>query len=61
LCDLHGASNAKAIMNAILLASDLAQNRLNEHLIVELKEKQNLLRLGQKRQEKLNGSVTSIH
>ena len=49
----HGASNAKAIMNAILLASNLAKNKLNEHLIQELKEKQELLRLGQKRQEKI--------
>jgi len=48
----HGSSNAKAIMNAILLASNLAKNRLNEHLIEELKEKQDLLRLGQRRQEK---------
>jgi hypothetical protein len=39
-------------MNAILLASNLAKNRLNEHLIEELKEKQDLLRLGQRRQEK---------
>jgi phosphate acyltransferase len=48
----HGASNGKAIMNAVLLASDLAKNRLNEHLTQELKEKQDLRRLGQKRQEK---------
>jgi ABC-type iron transport system FetAB permease component len=47
-------------MNAILLASNLAQNRLNEHVIEELKEKQDLLRLGQKRQEKMNESVKSI-
>jgi glycerol-3-phosphate acyltransferase PlsX len=57
----HGSSNAKAIMNAILLASDLAQNRLNEHLIEELKEKEDLFRLGQRRQEKMNGSLKSIH
>jgi glycerol-3-phosphate acyltransferase PlsX len=56
----HGVSNAKAIMNAILLASNLAQNRLNEHVIEELKEKQDLFRMGQKRQEKMNGSVKSI-
>ena len=56
----HGASDAKAIMNAILLASNMAQNRLNEHLIEELKEKEDLLRLGQRRQEKMNESVKSI-
>src|SRR4030067_2389259 len=39
----HGSSNAKAIMNAILLASNLAENRLNKHLIQELKEKQEML------------------
>lgn len=44
----HGASNAKAIMNAIVLAANLARNKLNEHLIQELKEKQDLLRLGQR-------------
>ncbi len=49
----HGSSNGKAIMNAILLASNLAKNRLNEHLTQELKEKQDLLRLGQRRQEKV--------
>src|SRR4030066_1322570 len=57
----HGASSAKAIMNAILLASNLAKNRLNEHLIEELKEKQDMLRLGQKRPEKMNESVKLIH
>jgi glycerol-3-phosphate acyltransferase PlsX len=57
----HGASNAKAIMNAILLASNLAKNRLNEHLIQELEEKQHLLRLGQKRPEKTNGPIKAIH
>jgi len=57
----HGSSNAKAIMNAILLASNLAKNRLNEHVIEEFKEKQDILCLGQKRQEKPNESVKSIH
>jgi glycerol-3-phosphate acyltransferase PlsX len=57
----HGSSNAKAIMNAILLASDLAKNRLNEHVIEELKEKQDMFRLGQKRPEKVNESVKSIY
>jgi glycerol-3-phosphate acyltransferase PlsX len=57
----HGSSNAKAIMNAILLASELAKNRLNEHVIEELKEKQHMLRLGQKRPEKVSESVKSIH
>jgi glycerol-3-phosphate acyltransferase PlsX len=57
----HGASNAKAIMNAILLASDLARNRLNEHLIQELEEKQDILRLGQQRPEKINGLIKAIH
>src|SRR4030043_1806700 len=57
----HGASNARAIMNAILLASNLAKNRINEHLIEELKENQDMLRLGQKRCDKMNGSVKAIH
>jgi glycerol-3-phosphate acyltransferase PlsX len=57
----HGSSNAKAIMNAIRLAANLAKNRLNEHLIQELDEKQEMLRLGQKRQENLNESVKSIY
>jgi glycerol-3-phosphate acyltransferase PlsX len=56
----HGASNGKAIMNAILLASSLAKNKLNEHLTQELGEKQELLCLGQRRQEKINGSIKSI-
>jgi glycerol-3-phosphate acyltransferase PlsX len=56
----HGSSNGKAIMNAILLASNLAKNRLNDHLIEELKEKQGMLRLGQKRSEKMNGAAGSI-
>jgi glycerol-3-phosphate acyltransferase PlsX len=57
----HGSSNAKAIMNAILLASELAKNKLNDHVIEELKEKQDMLRLGQKRPEKVSESVKSIH
>ena len=57
----HGASNGKAIMNAVLLASDLAKNRLNEHLIQELKEKQDLHRLGQKRPEKAVESIKTAH
>jgi len=56
----HGASNAKAIMNAILLAASLAKNRLNEHLTEEFKEKQDLLRLGQKKQEKIKERVEKI-
>ncbi|MGZ3570066.1 MAG: phosphate acyltransferase PlsX [Thermodesulfobacteriota bacterium] len=57
----HGSSNAKATMNAILLASNLAKNRLNEHLIQELKEKEDILRLGQKQPEKVSEPVKSIH
>ncbi|OGP72645.1 MAG: phosphate acyltransferase [Deltaproteobacteria bacterium RBG_16_49_23] len=57
----HGASNAKAIMNAIVLAASLAKNNLNEHLIQELKEKQDLLRLGQKRPERVKERVEKIH
>ncbi len=57
----HGSSNGKAIMNAVLLASNLAKNRLNEHLIQELNEKQEMFRLGQKRQEKVSESVKSMH
>ena len=48
----HGSSGGKAIMNAIRLASNLSKNKLNEHLTQELQEKQEFLRLGQKRQEK---------
>ena len=57
----HGASNAKAIMNAILLAGNIAKHRLNEHLIREIEEKQELLQLGQKRPEKNNESVKAIN
>jgi glycerol-3-phosphate acyltransferase PlsX len=57
----HGHSNAKAIMNAILLASSLAKNKLNEHLTEEIKEKQELLRLGQKRPEKIRETIKTIH
>jgi fatty acid/phospholipid biosynthesis enzyme len=57
----HGVSNAKAIMNAILLASNLAKNRLNEHLIQEIEEKQHLLHLGQKGQEKINESIKAVN
>jgi glycerol-3-phosphate acyltransferase PlsX len=56
----HGASNGKAIMNAILLASDLAKNRFNERLIQELNEKQDLLRLGQKKPEKMDGLIKAV-
>jgi glycerol-3-phosphate acyltransferase PlsX len=57
----HGSSNGKAIMNAILLASDLAQKKLNEHLHQELLEKQELLRLGQKGQDRLKEPASTIH
>jgi glycerol-3-phosphate acyltransferase PlsX len=57
----HGHSNAKAVMNAILLASNLAKNKLNEHLIQELGEKQELLRVGQRRSEKVKEPIKSIH
>ncbi len=56
----HGSSNAKAIMNAVQLASNLAENRLNEHVIEMLQNNQDLLRMGQKRSEKSNGLVKSI-
>jgi glycerol-3-phosphate acyltransferase PlsX len=57
----HGSSNGKAIMNAILLASNLAKNKLNEHLIQELQVKQELLRLGLRRQEKNQTSKETVH
>ena len=57
----HGHSNAKAIMNAILLASSLAKNRLNEHLTQEIKERQDVLLLGQKRPEKIRETIKKIH
>jgi glycerol-3-phosphate acyltransferase PlsX len=53
----HGHSNAKAIMNAILLAQNLAKNKLNDHLIQQLKENQDLMRIGQKRSEKTKESI----
>ena len=53
----HGSSNAKAIMNAIRLASDLATKKLNEHLRLELSEKQELLRLGQRMQNRTKSLV----
>jgi glycerol-3-phosphate acyltransferase PlsX len=56
----HGASNAKAIMNAIVLASNLAKKKMNEHLLLEIQEKQDFLRLGEKRQEKQNGLIKSV-
>ena len=57
----HGSSNGKAIMNAIRLASSLAKNRLNEHLTQELQEKQELLRLGQRRQNKDKEPRETLH
>jgi len=56
----HGHSNAKAIMNAILLAENLAKNKLNEHVIQELRENQDLLRLGQKNLEKTKNSIKTV-
>ena len=49
----HGASNGKAIMNAILMAVNLAKQRVNEVLRQKLLEKQDLLRMGQKKQERV--------
>jgi glycerol-3-phosphate acyltransferase PlsX len=57
----HGHSNGKAIMNAILLAASLAKNKLNEHVTQELKEKQDMLRLGQKRNGSTRNSIKTIH
>jgi glycerol-3-phosphate acyltransferase PlsX len=56
----HGASSGKAIMNAILLASNLAKNKLNEHLTRELNEKLDMLRVRQNRPEKADESVKTI-
>ncbi len=56
----HGHSNAKAIMNAILLAQNMAKNRLNEHLMQELSERQDLLRLGQKHLEKPKNPINVV-
>ncbi len=50
----HGHSNPKAIMNAVLLAANLAKSKLNERLTREIEEKQELLRPNQKRPEKSN-------
>jgi len=57
----HGSSNGKAIMNAIHLAANLAKNRLNEYLIQEITEKQELLHVGQRRQEKLKERTETVH
>jgi len=57
----HGHSNGKAIMNAVLLASSLAKNKLNEHLAQEIREKQELLRLGQKRPERAIEAIKTVH
>lgn len=57
----HGHSNPKAIMNAIVLAASLAKNRLNEHLTQEIAEKQEFLRLRQRRQEKIKEPIKTIH
>jgi glycerol-3-phosphate acyltransferase PlsX len=48
----HGASNGKAIKNAILLAVNMAKQRVNEVLRQNLLEKQDLLRMGLKKQER---------
>jgi len=56
----HGASNAKAIMNAIFLASNLSKSKLNEHILQELEEQKDLLRLGQKKYDKASESIKSI-
>ena len=48
----HGSSNGKAMMNAIVLAANLANNKLNEHLIQEMKDNYQLLRLGQRNQDR---------
>jgi glycerol-3-phosphate acyltransferase PlsX len=57
----HGHSSGKAIMNAIHLAERLAKNKLNEHLTEELKEKQDMLRMGLRRQENVKNSIKTIH
>jgi len=56
----HGASSAKAIMNAILLAVELGNNKLNEHLSQQFIEERELLRLGQKGQEKVTENTKPI-
>jgi len=55
----HGVSDAKAIMNAILVAVEMSQHRLNEHLTSELKEKEDLLHPA--RPEKNKEPVEAIH
>jgi glycerol-3-phosphate acyltransferase PlsX len=56
----HGHSNAKAIMNAIVLAQNLAKNKLNEHVIRELRENQDLLRLGSRNFDKTKDSIKAV-
>lgn len=47
----HGRSNAKAIKNAILVADELASNRVNDHILANLA----LDEAGLKSPEKVNG------
>jgi glycerol-3-phosphate acyltransferase PlsX len=42
----HGASDAKAIKNAIKVASECARNKINRHLLEELEKSQILQKLG---------------
>ncbi|MBI5327820.1 MAG: phosphate acyltransferase PlsX [Deltaproteobacteria bacterium] len=42
----HGASDAKAIKNAIKVASECAKNKINRHLLEELEKSQILQKLG---------------
>ncbi len=57
----HGASNGKAIMNAILLAANLSKNRLNEHLTQELKERQEFLHISQRRNDRGREKGEKVH
>jgi glycerol-3-phosphate acyltransferase PlsX len=41
----HGASNAKAIKNAIKVAADCTRNKLNRHLLEEFEKNPDLLRI----------------
>jgi len=47
-------------MNAIFLASNLSKSKLNEHILQELEEQKDLLRLGQKKYDKASESIKSI-
>jgi len=53
----HGSSSAKAIKNAILVAKELVERKLNQFLMEDLEKNQELQSLGRKRPFKLLGRM----